>query len=156
MRSAVSDPCFFYRLLSGKFELVQVTQINDSARGGNEDFSNLEKDKSSKFECKLRTEKLPLKFNEARIDRNKYGDFVMHQVEYCRKIKKLSCAATFKDLHPERGKLSYVDTCTLIDKCCYNAILSQVKELSSGRKELKCLTRLLYNSTIMKAFLYLP
>ena len=126
MRSAVSDPCFFYKLRFGKFEGVQVTQVVDSLVGGNEDFSNLEKDKSSKFECKPRTEKLPFKFNGAWIDRNKYGDFLMHQFEYCRKIKKLNCAATFKDLRSERGKLSYVSTCARPDKICYSAVLSQV------------------------------
>ena len=37
MRSAVSDPCFFYKLLCGKFEGVQVTQVDGSLGKGNED-----------------------------------------------------------------------------------------------------------------------
>ena len=60
MRSAVSDSSFFYKLQPKKFKGVQVTQVDDSLVEGNKDFSNLEKDKSSKFECKTRAEKLPL------------------------------------------------------------------------------------------------
>ena len=57
-----------------------------------------------------------------------YGDFVMQESEYCKKIKKLTSAVTFKFLRYERGKLSYVVTCPGLDICCYDAVMSQVTE----------------------------
>ena len=55
--------------------------------------------------------------------------------------KKLSCAATFKDLRSERGKLSQVATCMQTDTSCYNAVLPQVNESSFDRKAIEMFSK---------------
>ena len=58
------DPCFFYKVADKQLQGIQVTLVDDSLGGGTEEFSKLELEKSKKFECKLRDENMPIKFNE--------------------------------------------------------------------------------------------
>ena len=83
--------------------------------GGNSEFSKLEIEKSSKFECKPREEALSIKFNGMWIDHHEPGGFIIHQNGYCESIQAPETPTTVETISKLREKLGYVSSSTRPD-----------------------------------------
>lgn len=125
MKSSALDPCLFYKHIDGKLEGIQVTQVDDTVGTGTERFSKLEIEKSSKFECKPRTESFPMKFNGMILEKSGNG-YVINQHEYCTKMEPIPTELNYSELATFRGKLSYAAVSTRPDVSYASAALSQV------------------------------
>lgn len=87
MQSSVLDPCLFYKVVGSMLEGILVTQGDDTLGGGASEFSALEEEKSRRFECKVRTNSLPIQFNGFCIDEHESGGHILHQNDYCTSLK---------------------------------------------------------------------
>ncbi len=52
MTPSVLDPCLFFKTNGSRLTGIQVTQVDDTLGGGTNDFSTLEENESTRFECK--------------------------------------------------------------------------------------------------------
>ena len=143
------DPCFCCKIGKNRIDGLQVTQVDDTCRGGSSDFSILESDKSKIFNSKPRSSDLPMKFNGTRMESNGFKGYIMQQKDHCSNISEVDPSSIKSDdmlkklFQSSHGKISYVVTSTRPDLSLNSAQLSRVLKDNKTESHIKLL-----NSTV--------
>ena len=126
------DPCFFFKHGPQGLEGIQITQVDDTCGGGNNDFSILESKQAQKFNSKPRTSEMPIKFNGSWIDKLDNNNFIIHQKDYGRSIFEMQISSPqtreqkFQNFRSLRGRIAYIASCTRPDLAYHAAHMSHI------------------------------
>jgi len=156
MKPTALDPCFFYKHDKDQLHGIQVTQVDDTLGSGIASFSNMEITKSKKFECKPRSQLLPMKFNGIWIEECKNGGYKIHQNDYCASIKLPTSPENYATLQSLRGKIAYAATSTRPDVSFPAASLSQVTESGPFESAFNLLKKSIKALSVPRHIVFLP
>lgn len=141
MNQTVLDPCLFFRKNDGVLSDIQGTLVDDSISTGTTALAELDEKSSRKFECKPKSDKLPVEFRGVELSASGHA-IQLSQFEYTGRLEKLySSSFTSKDFATAREKLAYAVFASRPDLALNVAELSQRKADDSDAKDVKSLNK---------------
>ena len=140
MKSAEVDPCFLYRKDENRcVDGLVCLQVDDSIGAGTEEFLQEEADASKRF--KTRTAEVleygnELKFNGHYVRRDEQN-IILHQHPYEDRVPSDKIDRNPESFMSNRGKASYLASCTRPDIACAVNQLAQKKATDATEDEFK-------------------
>lgn len=143
MKQTVLDPCLFYKRDGNEFVGMQGTLVDDTIATGSEAFAILEEKTSQRFECKPKSDILPVMFggvliaDDAACSDTSSRTLTLSQFAYTAQIEKLQTeSCTSESFANARGKLAYAVFACRPDLSFDVAQLSQVSADNVDKKDI--------------------